>query len=156
MLALTRKTDYALIAVCHLARTGARVVSARDIAAEHRVPLPLLMNVLKLLNQSGHIRSVRGARGGYALARPPAEISLASLIEAVEGPVQFVRCAAPPRPGRSSCDLMGSCSIRHSVHRVHDRLRDFLSGVTVADVAFDEGPLVAEADAAAGPKVLAQ
>ena len=155
MLALTRKTEYALIAVCHLARTGAGVVSARDIAAEHRVPLPLLMNVLKLLTQGGHIRSVRGARGGYALARPPTEINLASLIEAVEGPVQLVRCASPARPGRSACGLVSSCSIRHSVHRVHDRLRDFLSSVTVADVALDDGPLTAATDTA-GPKVVAQ
>ncbi|MEW6250870.1 MAG: Rrf2 family transcriptional regulator, partial [Planctomycetota bacterium] len=62
MLTLTRKTEYALIAVCHLTRVGQKVVSARDIAEEHSVPLPLLMNVLKRLNRTGHVNSVRGAR----------------------------------------------------------------------------------------------
>lgn len=154
MLSLTKKTEYALIAVCHLARAGDKVVSARNIAAEHSVPLPLLMNVLKLLNQSGHVRSVRGARGGYTLAMPADTINLATLIEAVEGPVRLVPCAAPPRGEESACGRLGSCSIRRSVHRVHDRLRRFLAGVTVADVAFDVGH-VGPGDHQA-PKVLAQ
>ncbi len=137
MLTLTRKTEYALIAVCHLARAGQKVVSARDIAEEHAVPLPLLMNVLKKLNRAGYVNSVRGARGGYILKVSPQEFSLAALIEAVEGPVHLVRCSNPSRDGRR-CELTTRCFIRRAVLKVHDRMRKFLGSVTVADIAMDE------------------
>ena len=114
MLTLTRKTEYGLIAVCHLAQVGDKVVSARDIAGEHNVPLPLLMNVLKRLNRTGYVRSVRGAHGGYVLAVAPEQFSLADLIEAVEGPVHLVRCVNSSK-GARKCDLSGECFIRHSV-----------------------------------------
>ncbi len=140
MLTLTRKTEYALIAVCHLARVGEKVVSARDIAEEHAVPLPLLMNVLKKLNRTGHVNSVRGARGGYVLKVKPEEFSLADLIEAVEGPVRFVRCSDTSGGGRP-CARTGLCFIRSAVLKVHEKMRKFLSGVTIAEIAADESPL---------------
>jgi Rrf2 family protein len=137
MLTLTRKTEYAMIAVCHLARQGAnKVVSARDMAEAHGMPLPLLMNVLKKLNRAGHITSVRGARGGYVLNASPNDLTLEDLIEAVEGPVHLVRCTNPEEKARK-CTLTGECPIRGSVRKVHQRLRKFLSGVTMADLAFD-------------------
>jgi Rrf2 family protein len=142
MLTLTRKTEYAMIAVCHLAKVGQKVVSARDIAEQHAVPLPLLMNVLKKLNRAGHVNSVRGARGGYVLAASPYELSLAALIEAVEGPVHLVRCTAPASDPRR-CELSQRCFIRRPVVRVHDRLRKFLAGVTIADIAFDQSDIPA-------------
>ncbi len=144
MLTLTRKTEYALIAVCHLARVGHKVVSARDIAEQHAVPLPLLMNVLKRLNRTGHVNSVRGAHGGYVLAVPPESISLAGLIEAVEGPVSLVRCVSAA-DDRRSCSRTGVCTIRHSVAKIHVQLRRFLSDVSVADIAFDESVTAAVA-----------
>lgn len=137
MLSLTRKTEYAMIAVCHLARRGKEVISARDIAEAHGVPLPLLMNVLKKLNRTGHVTSVRGARGGYTLAIPPEEFTLDALITAVEGPVHLVRCANPER-GARRCTLPGACPISGAVRKVHQELRRFLSGVTMADLAFGE------------------
>lgn len=137
MLTLTRKTEYALIAVCHLARAGKKTVSARDIAQEHGVPLPLLMNVLKKLNRKGQVNSTRGARGGYLLAVRPEELTLGGLIAAVEGPVYLVRCANPDKNARR-CTLPRACPIRRSVHKVDGQLRKFLDGVTIADIAFDE------------------
>jgi Rrf2 family protein len=135
MLTLTRKTEYALIAACHLAHADNKVVSARDIAEEHGMPLPLLMNVLKKLNRAGIVNSVRGARGGYLLAVSPEELTLDRLIESVEGPVHLVRCANPDKNGRR-CTLTGVCPIRGSVRKVHERLRDFLREITVADFIF--------------------
>ena len=144
MLTLTRKTEYALIAVCHLAQTGEKVVCARDIAAEHAIPLPLLMNVLKRLNRTGHVRSVRGAHGGYVLGVRPQDFTLAGLIEAVEGPVHLVRCTNTAKDARR-CELSGMCFIRRPVAKVHDRLRKFLCAVTIADIAFDERTIPVEA-----------
>ncbi|MGB9625707.1 MAG: RrF2 family transcriptional regulator, partial [Phycisphaerae bacterium] len=79
MLALTKKTEYALIALTCLARAESRWVSAREISAQYGIPLALLMNILKTLAQSGLIRSVRGARGGYVLARPASDISVETI-----------------------------------------------------------------------------
>lgn len=137
MLTLTRKTEYAMIAVCHLARKGSQVVSAREISEAHGVPLPLLMNVLKRLNRTGHVSSVRGAHGGYVLAVAPDDFSLEALIEAVEGPVHLVRCTNPDADGRR-CTLTGACPVRGAIRKVHNELRKFLAGVTMADLAFDE------------------
>jgi len=146
MLTLTRKTEYALIAVCHLAHAGAnKVISARDIAEAHGVPLPLLMNVLKKLNRTGHVQSVRGARGGYKLQTPPDELSLDKLIEAIEGPVHLVRCANPDKSGRQ-CTLTGPCPISGSVRKVHDKLREFLSQIRISDFVFNGSPKPAETE----------
>ncbi len=140
MLTLTRKTEYALIAVCHLARVdNTAVVSARDIAEQYNVPLPLLMNVLKKLNRAGHINSVRGARGGYLLAVDPRRLTLAALIAAVEGPIHLTRCTNPAKDARR-CDITGTCPVRRSMVKVHQKLETFLSSLTIADVAFDTLP----------------
>lgn len=133
MLTLTRKTEYGLIAVCHLAQVGEKVVSARDIAKEQAVPLPLLMNVLKRLHRVGYVASVRGAHGGYTLTAAPEQLTLADVIEAVEGPVHLVRCTNPSRTARK-CDRTARCFIRRSVAQVHNGLREFLGAVTIADM----------------------
>lgn len=137
MLTLTKKTEYALIATCHLARVGQQVVSARDIAESHGVRLPLLMNVLKVLNQKGVLRSVRGARGGYALAIGPRSLSLSRLIAAVEGPPRLVKCALP-QPDDPICELRGRCPVSPPLAKIDRLFGEFLGNVTVADVAFDE------------------
>ncbi|MFQ5806698.1 MAG: RrF2 family transcriptional regulator [Phycisphaerae bacterium] len=137
MLTLTKKTEYALIATCHLARVGQRVVSARDMAHLYGVRLPLLMNVLKTLNQQGILRSVRGARGGYTLAIGPKSITLSRLVEAVEGPPRLVKCALP-QPDDPPCELEKTCPVGPPMGRVHRLFREFLKSVAVADVAFDE------------------
>ena len=139
MLTLTRKTEYGLIAICHLAQVGPKVVSARDIAEQHIVPLPLLMNVLKRLNRVGYVSSVRGARGGYMLAVDPERLSLADVIDAVEGPVHLVRCVNTTGKGRK-CDRSSQCLIRGSVSKVHVGLRKFLGAVTIADLALRDNP----------------
>jgi len=136
MLTLTRKTEYGLIAVCHLAQVGKQVVSARDIAQEHDVPLPLLMNVLKKLNRTGHVASVRGAHGGYVLNVAPEQFTLNDLIAAVEGPVHLVRCTNTSR-GARKCNRTAKCFIRQSVVRLHERLRTFLESVTIAEIAHE-------------------
>ncbi len=88
MLTLTRKTEYGLIAMCHLARIGRKVVSARDIAEEHNVPLALLMNVLKKLNRAGLVNSVRGARGGYVLNSEPGQVRIKPSLSAPRSQAQ--------------------------------------------------------------------
>ncbi len=139
MLTLTRKTDYALIALTHLAHDGQNCCSAREIAKRYGLPLPLLMNLLKLLAQKGLTRSARGPRGGYTLAIPAGQISLDDIIRAVEGPIHLVQCIEhrhdDAEHGHSECELVACCPVRSPVHRIHDRLVEFLKGVTLADIA---------------------
>lgn len=140
MLAMTRKTDYALIALSHLATAHSRVVSAREIAGRYKVPLPLLMNLLKLCAARGLVESVRGARGGYRLGRPAEQITLVELIEAIEGPLRLGQChGLIPRDERADsepvCQVGACCPVRVAVNNVHMRLQGFLSEMTIADVA---------------------
>jgi Rrf2 family protein len=139
VLSLTKKVDYGLIAAVHLARAGERVCSAREIADQHGMSHQLMMNILKALTQAGIVRSVRGARGGYALASASDSITLVDLIEAIEGEVKFVQCAADEGgEDGSSCDLLGTCPIRSPAQRIHHRLRAFLREITIAELADDE------------------
>lgn len=149
MFALTRKTDYALVALAAMARLAGRV-SARDLADRLSLPLPVLRNILKQLTQEGLVSSTRGQQGGYALARTPERITVIDLIEAMEGPMRLTLCCmsdeererrrAASGGERHHCDLEGSCMIRRPVQHVHGLVRDLLSRVTLAQIARDEVP----------------
>ncbi len=136
MLALTKKTDYALIALNHLAGHRNQVANARAIAERYHIPAALLMNIMKLLTHHGFVRSVRGSKGGYVLALEPAAITLYQLIVAIEGPVEFVKCAEPLNAdGESSCDLLEVCPVSRPVRKIHERLSQFLKEVSLAEIA---------------------
>lgn len=137
MIALTKKTEYAIIAACHLARCRERVVAAREIAEHYSIRVALLMNVLKQMHRGGVVESVRGARGGYRLARDAEELTLADLIESVEGPPRLVRCAPPVSGESGACDLISSCPVRLPLMKAHEHLCNYLRGVTVADLTSD-------------------
>ena len=139
MLALTKKTDYALIALSYLARRNEGVMSARELAKASRVPLPILTNILKTLAHAGMVGSERGSAGGYSLAKPPESINLHELITAIEGPVHFVQCVSVgPDAHHNHCELEPCCSIRLPAHRVHGRLKEFLESVTLAELVDDQ------------------
>jgi len=93
MLCLSRKTDYALIALSYMAGRQGQVCSAREIAAAYALPLPLLMNILKTLHRKGLLRSTRGTKGGYGIAAHLDAASLYDLIEVLEGGVKTRRHA---------------------------------------------------------------
>ncbi len=144
MLSFTRKTDYALISLTHMACQGSNSSSAREIATRYRMPMPLLMNVLKVLTQHGLARSERGPRGGYQLAKPADEINLHDIIAAVDGPVALVLCvrgaqhrdqSAPGERQACGCELTSLCPVRGAVHGVHHRLVKMLKDVTLAELA---------------------
>lgn len=138
MLALTKKVDYGLIALCHLAQNRDRVATAREIAARYHVPQALLMNILKVLAHAELVRSSRGPKGGYELCVAPESLTLRDVIEALEGPISFVQCATiehEPHSGR--CELIEHCPISAPVRRLHARLKQFLTDITLADIAGD-------------------
>jgi Rrf2 family protein len=107
-LKISRKVDYALRAMIFFASTpDARVVSFREVAQRMTIPEEFLAKILKTLVNMGLLRSIRGARGGYSLAKPRSEISFLDVIEAVEGPVVVNLCLS----GSDGCKLTPSCTM---------------------------------------------
>ena len=141
MRSLTRKTEYALAALAHMARDHDQRVRARELAERLGGSASLLMNVLKALTQHGLVQATRGPKGGYRLARLPTDVSLVEVIEAIEGPMRLAECCRPgPVKGGNPCGLQNGCSIRGPLLVVHDGLCAFLSQVTLAHIAFDRVP----------------
>jgi Rrf2 family protein len=142
MISLTRKTEYALVALWHLARNEDRLCSANEISSTHNAPNALMMNILKSLSSSGIISSVRGARGGYRLALAPSELTMKSLIEVLEGPIRLVRCAGEAEHSEDSgCDFSGMCPIQGPALRLHLRLEEFLDRITLEEMFEEFVPL---------------
>ena len=138
MLTITRKTDYALIALAHLAqkKKGA-LCSSREISEQYHLPAALMGNVLKALVQAELVRSTRGIKGGYALALPPQRVTLGSVIRAMEGPIRLVQCSDEHVTKNGCCELMSYCPVTKTVQKVHRQLMEFLNKVTLAQIAFD-------------------
>ncbi|MBT3201746.1 MAG: Rrf2 family transcriptional regulator [Phycisphaerales bacterium] len=137
MLALTKKTGYALIAMGQLSQLdGETLASARELAGSLNVSTSLLMNVLKQLASAGYIESVRGAHGGYRMAIKPGEVSLADLVGVLEGPVKLSECVmeVTGEDGQCTCQVMASCPVTDPVHRVQRKLHDFLTSVTLDEI----------------------
>jgi Rrf2 family protein len=134
MLRLSKKADYALLAVRHLAGSGPRVsVSARELAETYGIPPELLAKVLQRLVRSGLLESRQGIRGGYGLARAAADISVAEVIQAVDGPMTVTACTEQDH----TCDQYDKCNIRDPLWRIKDRIVSALAATSVAELASD-------------------
>jgi Rrf2 family protein len=128
---VTAKVDYAVRAAVELAAAGEGPVKGERIAESQGIPLKFLENILLELKHAGLVQSQRGAEGGYWLARPPAEIALAEVIRAVEGPIANVRGERPEQ-----VEYAGAYEpLRDVWIAVRASLRAVLEHVTVADVA---------------------
>jgi Rrf2 family protein len=138
LLSLTRKTDYALVALAGLASGRSGSESAHELAERLRLPLPALRNILKQLAHHGIVSSTQGASGGYRLARPARQVTLADVVQAVQGPVRLALCCASEREDGERghvCRLEDSCKIKATVRTVHHRLMDFLDEVNLEQIA---------------------
>ena len=133
---LSAKADYALRATVELASQGEGHVKAEALARAQSVPLRFLEHILLDLKHAGIVASQRGAEGGYWLARPPGEISLADVIRAVEGPLANVRGVRP-----EELEYEGASNpLRDVFIALRANVRAVLEDVTLADVAADELP----------------
>jgi Rrf2 family protein len=137
MLRLSKKADYALIAMKHLALLGPDgSASAREIAEQYEIPLELMAKVLQRLVRHGLLTSHQGTRGGYHLARGPERISVADVIQAIEGPVTVTACSVEDE----RCDQYSTCNVRDPLWRVRARILAALGECTVAELASDPAP----------------
>jgi Rrf2 family protein len=132
MLRLSKKSDYALIAMKHLAnRSDATSSSAREISESYDIPLELLAKVLQRLVRAKLLVSVQGTRGGYRLARHASAISVADVIQAVDGPVTVTACSTDDH----NCDQYSKCSVRDPLWKIKNRILDALNTVSVQEMA---------------------
>jgi Rrf2 family protein len=132
MLRLSKKADYALMAMKHLAtRPDAASCSAREIAEAYEIPLELLAKVLQRLVRSRLLVSVQGTRGGYRLGRAAHAIPVADVIQAVDGPLTVTACADDDH----NCEQFSKCSVRDPLWKIRTRIIEALATVSVADLA---------------------
>lgn len=132
MIRLSKLADYGIVIATHLARHADGQQTALEIAEATRVPSPMTSKVLKLLVRGGTLASHRGAHGGYSLARPPAEVTVAEVIEALDGPIALTSCLDP---GPGECGLSDLCPARANWQQINQAIRDALASVTLAEMA---------------------
>jgi Rrf2 family protein len=138
MLRLSKKSDYALLAMRYLAAHADRgAVSARELAEAFDIPSELLAKVLQKLVRAHLLASHQGIRGGYGLGRSAQSISVADVIQAVDGPLTVTACSDVDH----SCDQYSKCNIRDPLWRIKDRIISALSSTSVAELLID-GPAV--------------
>jgi Rrf2 family protein len=132
MLRLSKKADYALLAMRHLAANAERgAVSARELAEAYDLPPELLAKVLQKLVRGQLLTSIQGIRGGYGLARPATAISVADVINAVDGPLTVTACSE----SNQSCDQYSKCDIRDPLWQIKDRIVSALEATSIAGLA---------------------
>jgi Rrf2 family protein len=139
MLRLSKKADYALMAMKHLAvKSDTATISAREIAAEYEIPIELMAKVLQRLARRGLLISTQGTRGGYRLSKSTASISVADIIEAIDGPLTVTACSTHD----DQCGPYAKCNVRDPLWRIKDRILEALSTCSLAEIAA-EPPLEA-------------
>lgn len=129
MLKLTRKTEYALIALRHMQNTDNVVSSSREISALYNIPYPLLSKVLQKLAKMDILKPVQGPRGGYKIKVDLERISLTDFFESMEGPMGIMDCSFD-----SNCELVPTCSIQDPIKRINRNMRTMFDKLTVYDV----------------------
>ncbi len=143
MLRLTKKADYSLIALKHFAlrqRHTGEAVSAKEVADDCGIPLPLLSKLLQKLGKAGFLISEHGTNGGYRLAREPRRISALEVIRAIDGPIVLADCFTET----SYCGHSGRCTVRRPLKRIHEAILRLLESVSIDDMLQDSDPEPAE------------
>jgi FeS assembly SUF system regulator len=150
MLRISKLTDYGTMILVHLAGhsaaggssevDGGHLCSASDVATGTRLALPTVQKLLKLLARSDLVRSARGAEGGYVLARAPASITAADILDVLEGPLSITECSTAD----SRCELEDGCPVGGAWQKINRGIRGALEEISLADLAHPprEFPLV--------------
>jgi Rrf2 family protein len=138
MLKISKKADYGLMALHQIASyqfgdvTRARVVNTKEIAEEYNIPVELLAKVLQTLAKSGLIESHNGPKGGYLLGKSPREITIAQVLEIVEGPLGIMDCSHEKEG--DFCMQREHCNIRTPLLKVQNSIYQLLNNMTLQDM----------------------
>ena len=129
MLKLTRKLEYALIALRHMQDKRDTFISAKEIAGMYLIPQELLSKTLQQIARLNYIKAARGPQGGYRIRKGLTEISLTQFIEAMEGPIGIVDCNI-----NSDCVQLDNCNIRMPIKQINSNIRAIFNGIRVGDI----------------------
>jgi len=128
---LTRAGDYGIFGVIYLAKQPrGKIVSLSEVSKAEDIPEKFLAKIFQHLTRSGLIRSHRGARGGFSLARPANKIAVKELLEAIQGPLYFARCLSE----LEDCDRKDICKLREVLQKAQDNTMKILTQNTLADL----------------------
>jgi FeS assembly SUF system regulator len=133
MLRITRETDYGIMLMTTLVQQkGAQAASANALAKHCRLPVPMVSKILKALAQANLLISQRGAYGGYTLARPAALISVAEIIEALEGPIALTECSVDEP---HACAYQAHCLVSEHWHHINHAIRTALQNISLQQMS---------------------
>jgi Rrf2 family protein len=133
MVRLSKRVEYGLIAIRHIAtRQYGEFVTAKEIAERYHIPFELVAKVLQRLTKAGLILSHQGVRGGYALAKNPHEIPVATIIYAIEGTNPVIATCLSEGP--SSCDVFDVCTIKSPLTKVQANIERAFSSMTLSEI----------------------
>jgi FeS assembly SUF system regulator len=130
MLRLSKLTDYATVILSVMAKDKNRVFSAIEMATATGIALPTVSKILKALVNAKMLMSTRGSKGGYALAREPEKITIAAIINALEGPIALTECSI----SKQACEQAAGCGIRANWYLINQTIHNALESVTLADL----------------------
>jgi FeS assembly SUF system regulator len=128
---MSKLTDYGTVVMSALAQDPAVMLTAKELAAKTHVALPTVSKILKMLARAELVLSGRGAKGGYRLARQPGAISVADIIDAIEGPLAVTECSS----AQGQCVQEAVCTVRVNWQRINDAIRHTLERISLAEMA---------------------
>lgn len=132
MIRLSKLADYGIVIMTHMARGRARQHATHDIAEATQVPAAMASKILKSLVRSGLLTSNRGANGGYVMTRDPAGVTVAEVVEALEGPIALTSCTDD---SDSDCGIESLCPTRTNWQRINDAIRAALAEISIGEMA---------------------
>ena len=148
MLRLSKLTDYGTVIMSYMAREPEKMRSAGEVAEAIGIAQPTASKILKILTRASLVHSLRGAKGGYVLARPPEQISIAEVIDAMEGHFGMTECGV----ASNLCPHDGHCPVRVNWQDINRVIRDALSGITLVDMTRPHP--IAETNPVANPVIV--
>lgn len=134
---ITRDTDYALSAICFIAKRKGAIVSVSELVKELKMPRPFLRKLLQALNKKGILKSYRGQRGGFTLARSTQKIYLVDLIEIFQGPFKLNECFFK----KIRCPNTKTCALKRKIEIIENYVVSELKSITIASLSSRKGRL---------------
>ncbi len=132
MLKITRKVEYALIAMRYLQNEGRKkTVSVKEIADKYSIPRALLAKILQQLGKHKIVKSVQGPAGGYRLSKNSNNIKMTNFFEILEGPLGLMDCYF-----ESNCEQLNNCNIRIPINRINDNIREMFNKLKLSDITY--------------------
>ena len=130
MLKITKRTEYALIALSHIKNSDKNIsITSKDIALRYNIPKELMAKTLQLMSKIGYIKAVKGPLGGYSSHPKLKNISLKDFIESLEGPLALTDCHI-----NDDCNQITSCNIKKPIQRINNNFLNFLDNISLTEI----------------------